>query len=155
MGNAVGEGKKKRTRVLDLILLVGAGLIVAATSTAAFWMADEHHISSGWLLAAGAALIFFLVVGWGYRRKFRDPAFVSFLWLGRSYTCSYTCWFWPIWVSRGTSQLPCWSCGWVTPLPSGSSARRRTRASDESRGAVAQFKPSFVLIGAVPLARFE
>jgi multisubunit Na+/H+ antiporter MnhB subunit len=78
MDSAVGEEKKKRSKVLDLLLLVGAGLIVAAASTAAFWMAEEHHISPGWLFAAGAALIFFLVVGWGYRRKFRDPAFVSF-----------------------------------------------------------------------------
>lgn len=78
MDNAVGEEKKKRSKVLDLLLLVGAGLVVAAASTAAFWMANERHISPGWLFAAGAALIFFLVVGWGYRRKFRDPAFVSF-----------------------------------------------------------------------------
>jgi FtsH-binding integral membrane protein len=78
MDSAVGEEKKKRSKALDLLLLVSAGLIVAAASTAAFWIADERHISPGWLFAAGAALIFFLVVGWGYRRKFRDPAFVSF-----------------------------------------------------------------------------
>jgi hypothetical protein len=78
MDSAVGKEKKKRGKALALLFLVGAGLIVAAAFTAAFWMADEHHISSGWLFAAGAALIFFLVVGWGYRRKFRDPVFVSF-----------------------------------------------------------------------------
>jgi multisubunit Na+/H+ antiporter MnhB subunit len=79
MDSATGEEKKRRSKALDLFLLVGAGLIVAAACTAAFWIADEHHVSPAWLFAAGAAVVFFLVVGWGYRRKFRDPAFVSFL----------------------------------------------------------------------------
>jgi len=78
MDSAIGEEKKKRTKTLDFLLLVGASLLVAAALTAAFWIADERHISPAWLFGAGAALIFFLVVGWGYRRKFRDPAFVSF-----------------------------------------------------------------------------
>ena len=78
MDSAVGKEKTKRSKALGLLLLAGTGLIVAAASTAAFWMADAHHISSSWLFAGGAALIFFLVVGWGYRRKFRSPAFVSF-----------------------------------------------------------------------------
>ncbi len=60
------------------MLLLGASVLVAAVSTTAFLLADERHINPAWLLAAGAALIFFLVVGWGYRRKFRDPTFVSF-----------------------------------------------------------------------------
>lgn len=77
MVNAVGE-QKKRSKTLDFLLLLGASLFVAAASTAAFWLADEHHINPAWLFAAGAAVIFFLVVGWGYRRKFRDPVFVSF-----------------------------------------------------------------------------
>ncbi len=78
MDSAAGEKKKKRSKVVDVVLLIGASLFVAAAFTAAFWAADEYHVSPAWLFAAGAALIFFLVVGWGYRRKFRDPAFVSF-----------------------------------------------------------------------------
>jgi len=78
MDSAVGEEKKKRSRALDFVLLVGAGLLVAAGSAGAFWVADERHINPAWLFAAGAALIFFLVVGWGYRRRFRDPAFTAF-----------------------------------------------------------------------------
>ena len=78
MDSAVGEGRKKRSKALDLILLIGASLLVAAASRAAFWLAAERHISPAWLFAGGAALIFILVVGWGYRRKFRDPAFISF-----------------------------------------------------------------------------
>ena len=78
MGNVVGEGTKKRNKVLDFFLLLGAGLFVAVVITAAFWVADERHVSPAWLFGAGAAVIFFAAVGWGYRRKFRDPAFASF-----------------------------------------------------------------------------
>jgi len=78
MDSAVGDEKKKRSRAFDVLLLVGASLLVAAAFTAAFWVADERHINPAWLFAAGAAVVFFLVVGWGYRRKFRDPTFVSF-----------------------------------------------------------------------------
>lgn len=78
MGSAIGEEKTKRSKAIDVLLLIGASVFVAAAFTAAFWVTDEHHLSPAWLFAAGAALIFFLVVGWGYRRKFRDPAFVSF-----------------------------------------------------------------------------
>jgi FtsH-binding integral membrane protein len=78
MDTAVGEEKKKRSKALDFVLLVGASLFVAAASAAAFWRAAERHKSPAWLFGAGAALIFFLIVGWGYRRKFREPTFVSF-----------------------------------------------------------------------------
>jgi hypothetical protein len=78
MDSEVGEKRKKRSKALDFLLLIGASLIVAAVSVAAFWAVDARHINPTWLFGAGAALIFFLVVGWGYRRKFRDSAFVSF-----------------------------------------------------------------------------
>lgn len=78
MNSVVSEENKKRNKALDFFLLIGASLVVAAVSTAAFWLADERHISPAWLFAAGAALIFFLVVGWGYRRKFREPLFILF-----------------------------------------------------------------------------
>jgi len=77
MANALGEEGKKRSKT-DFVLLLAASLFVAITGTAAFWMADEHSVNPTWLFAAGAAVLFFLVVGWGYRRKFRDPSFVSF-----------------------------------------------------------------------------
>ena len=70
--------RKKRSNGLDFALLVCASLLVAIAFTAAFWLADRHHVNPAWLFTAGAAPIFFLVVGWGYRRKFRDPTFVSF-----------------------------------------------------------------------------
>jgi hypothetical protein len=104
MVSAAGEEGKKRSKTIDFLLLLGASLFVAAGSTAAFWVAGEHHINLAWLFGAGAALIFFLVVGWGYRRKLRDPVFVSFFWLGCWYTSPSTCWSWVIWVSSGTSQ---------------------------------------------------
>ena len=78
MDNGAGEERKKRSKTLDFLLLIVASLCVAAVSAAAFWVADDNHINPAWLFGAGAAVIFFLVVGWGYRRKFRDPVFVSF-----------------------------------------------------------------------------
>lgn len=78
MVSVVGEKRKKRSKALDFLLLLGASLFVAAASTAAFWAADEHRINPACVFGAGTAVIFFLVVGWGYRRKFRDPVFVSF-----------------------------------------------------------------------------
>jgi|SRR5450755_924305 FtsH-binding integral membrane protein len=74
----VSGEKKKRNKTLDLFLLLGASLFVAVIATAAFWVADEHHVNPAWLFATGAAILFLAVVGWGYRRKFRDPVFVSF-----------------------------------------------------------------------------
>ena len=78
MVSVIGDERKKRRKAIDFLLLLGASLFVAAGSTAAFWVADERHINPAWLFAGGAAVIFFLVVGWGYRRKFREPVFVSF-----------------------------------------------------------------------------
>jgi hypothetical protein len=78
MDNADGEEKKKHRKGLNIFLLLTTGVILAAVSTAAFWIADERHVRPEWLFAAGVAIIFFLVVGWGYRRQFRNPVFVSF-----------------------------------------------------------------------------
>ncbi len=78
MVSAIGEERKKLSKKLDFLLLLGASLFVTLAGTAAFWVADEHHVNPGWLFAVGSAILFFVVVGRGYRRKFRDPAFVSF-----------------------------------------------------------------------------
>ena len=78
MDSALGSEKKKHVRAVDLLLLAMAALIVAAVLTAAFWLAEARHINPGWLFAGGAGLIFFFVVGWGYRRKLRDPDFAFF-----------------------------------------------------------------------------
>ena len=60
-----------------MLLLIGAALLVAGLSTGAALLSMAYNISPAWLLAFWVAVIFFLVVGWGYRRKFRDPAFLS------------------------------------------------------------------------------
>ena len=60
MDSVPGEEKKKRSKALDIVLFVGASVLVAAVSTAAFWLADNRHVNAAWLFAAGAALIFFL-----------------------------------------------------------------------------------------------
>jgi len=76
--SAIGEERKKRSKKLDFLLLLGASLFVALAGTSVFWVADEHHVNPGWLFAIGSAILFSVVVGRGYRRKFRDPTFVSF-----------------------------------------------------------------------------
>jgi phosphotransferase system glucose/maltose/N-acetylglucosamine-specific IIC component len=63
---------------LDFLFLAGSALFVAALLTASFWMADKYNINQAWLFAAQAAVFFFAAVGWGYRKKFRSPAFVRF-----------------------------------------------------------------------------
>jgi uncharacterized membrane protein len=78
MDNVLGSGVKKRSRAVDMLLLIGAALLVAGLSTGAALLSLAYNISPAWLLAFWVAVIFFLVVGWGYRRKFRDPAFASF-----------------------------------------------------------------------------
>lgn len=78
MVNAAGEERKKRNKMLDFVLLLSASVFVAAAVATAFWVADVYHVNPGWLCAAGAAVLFFVAVGWGYRRKFRNPEFVSF-----------------------------------------------------------------------------
>ena len=72
------NAKNKRNKMLDLLLLLAVGLLVAAAGTAAFWQANKHQINPAWLFATGAAVLFFVAVGWGYRRKFRSPMFVVF-----------------------------------------------------------------------------
>ena len=71
--------RSRRTRgTLDFLFLVGSALLLAALVTASFWIADKYEINPAWIFAAQAAVVFFAVVGWGYRRRFRSPAFVSF-----------------------------------------------------------------------------
>lgn len=35
-------------------------------------------MNEAWVFGAWAAVLFFLIVAWGYRRKFREPAFIVF-----------------------------------------------------------------------------
>jgi len=78
MAIVLGNKGVKRNRVLDFFLLLTSALCGAVIITAAFWMSDQYHFSAMWVFGIGAALIFFLVVGWGYRSKFRSFAFAAF-----------------------------------------------------------------------------
>ena len=70
--------KRKGSKALDRFFLLIAAVAVAALGVAAFWIADDYHVNPAWLFAAGTGLVFFLVVGWGYRSKFRSLNFVMF-----------------------------------------------------------------------------
>lgn len=70
--------KAKRRKLVDRLLLLCAALLVAVVGVAAFWIVDDYQLNPAWVFAAGAGLVFFLVVGWGYRTKFRSATFVTF-----------------------------------------------------------------------------
>ena len=55
-----------------------SALLLIAAGGGAFLFADKYHLSEAWVFGAWAAMFFFCIRGLGYRRKFRDPAFVSF-----------------------------------------------------------------------------
>jgi hypothetical protein len=78
MDSAAGEEQKKRSKGLNFLPLIAASLLFAGAYTARLWIVDEYHANPLWLLGA-AAVIFFLVEGWGYRQRLRDPAFGGFL----------------------------------------------------------------------------
>ena len=65
-------------RLIDRLALLGSALFLIAVGGGGFLLAEVYHLSEGWVFGAWAAAFFFVIVGWGYRRKFRDPAFVSF-----------------------------------------------------------------------------
>ncbi len=78
MGNVLSSRAQTRSKALDLLLLVGAALLVAGFGTAAFWIADTHHATVG-LLAAGAAGGFLLIIAKTYGfRKLKSPPFAAF-----------------------------------------------------------------------------
>lgn len=76
---SAGAYKTTRSkRLLDRLALLGFALLLIAVVGSAFLLADRYRVSKGWVFAAWAAVLFFLVVGWGYRSKFRNPFFISF-----------------------------------------------------------------------------
>jgi len=79
MDSAIGDAKKKRSRPFDVLLLLVAGLLVAAVSVGGYLISEEHHLSPGWLLSAWAAVGFIASVGRDYWAKLRSRAFAAFL----------------------------------------------------------------------------
>jgi hypothetical protein len=70
--------RKLRTRRMDIVLLIGSSILVAAMGVGLFWLSDSLHVSPAWLFGIVTAFLFFLVVGWGYRSLFRSQAFIAF-----------------------------------------------------------------------------
>jgi len=68
----------RRKRLIDRVALLGAALLLIALGGGAFLWADKHNVNGAWVFGGWAAAFFFAIVGWGYRRRFRDPAFVAF-----------------------------------------------------------------------------
>jgi hypothetical protein len=76
--NAIQMENARRNKALDRLLLLAFAIVIAVLGVAAFWIADDHHVNPGWVIAAGAGVVFVLVVGWGYRSKFRSPGLIAF-----------------------------------------------------------------------------
>ena len=68
----------KGKRRIDRLALLGAALLLIVVGSGAFLLAQKYNVGEAWVFGAWAALFFFLIAGWGYRSKFRNPAFVSF-----------------------------------------------------------------------------
>ena len=73
MANVTGK-KNKRNKAFNLLLLFG--LFVALSAT--FVVTEHYQVDPTWVFASVSAAVFFAVVGWGYRRLFRSPAFMVF-----------------------------------------------------------------------------
>lgn len=83
MDNVLGSRGRKRSKALDLLLLIGTAIVVAGVGTTAFWIADDHN-AAVWLLAACAALAFFVIIAKSYGLgKLKSPPFAAFsaIWL--------------------------------------------------------------------------
>jgi hypothetical protein len=79
MGNVVGNGVKKRSKVIDLLLLVGTAFLVAALSTGAVLISEAYHVSPAWLLSFWAGVGFLGIIGKIYgARKLKSPRFAAF-----------------------------------------------------------------------------
>jgi hypothetical protein len=76
--NVRAETPRRRSKVVDLILLVGAGIAVAGAGVAAFWVADDHDLTV-WVFGALAVVGFAMVIARTYGlRRLQSPPFAIF-----------------------------------------------------------------------------
>ena len=75
--------KTLTSRFRDKVLLIGLALLVCIVLVSMLWLADEHHVNTVWVLLAWNSIGLVAVVGWGFRRHWRRPAFIAFflVWL--------------------------------------------------------------------------
>jgi hypothetical protein len=79
MADALGEGRKKRSKVIDMLLLLGTALLVAALSTGAALISEAYHVSPAWLLSFWAGVGFLGIIGKTFgTRKLKSPTFAAF-----------------------------------------------------------------------------
>ena len=79
MDNVIGKGVKKRGKVVDMLLLLGTALLVAALSTGAALISEAYNISPQWLLSFWAGVGFLGVIGKTYGvRKLKSLRFAAF-----------------------------------------------------------------------------
>ena len=83
MENVSGSCDRRRSKTLDLLLLMGTGIVVAGVGTVGFWIADDHN-ATVWVLAGCAAFAFFAIIAKSYglgKLKSLPFAVFSAVWL--------------------------------------------------------------------------
>jgi hypothetical protein len=79
MDSVLGNGVKKRSRAMDILLLIGAALLVAGLSTGAALISLAYNVSPAWLLSFWAGIGFLGIVGKTYGvQKLRSARFAVF-----------------------------------------------------------------------------
>jgi hypothetical protein len=72
-----------RRGILDISLLVGSALLLAAMGFGSFLLAFDYDIPPAWIFAIWLGILFMGVVGVSLRSKLSNPLFIVFL-LGRA-----------------------------------------------------------------------
>jgi hypothetical protein len=63
---------------VDVLLVLGAALLVILIACGAYVLAGRYHVNSSWVYLGEISLGFFVTVGWDYRKEFRSVRFVIF-----------------------------------------------------------------------------
>lgn len=79
MDNVLGNGGKKRSKVVDMLLLLGTALLVAGLSTGAALLSEAYNVSPVWLLSFWAGVGFLGMIGKTYGiQTLKSPRFAAF-----------------------------------------------------------------------------
>lgn len=72
-----------KAKLLDFLLALGAGLLLATIGVGSFWLADKLKFNIDWIFWGWVSLGFIASVGWSLRNLFRSASFIAFfsLWL--------------------------------------------------------------------------
>jgi hypothetical protein len=70
---------RERSRILDLLYLIGVALLVCVLGVGAFLLADRYHVNPLWIFVCLISVLFFAGAREDYRKQFRSARFVAFV----------------------------------------------------------------------------